>query len=475
MIFGKTLIRPRQIDVTEIEQASTGAIYFGTSRLASSLPQRHWPHRLRRILAGAVCTLLVVAIGWNLWLRYEVHSFYQVMRAHGIPTNPRELDRYYAVPAGSVDNSNAWNPAIAAISPTVRRVISPELLPYLEGPHTIPLPGTPWNLSTEATQCLDALAPQLKSIRSAASLGGRTRLPLDYSVGYFKFKNDSRQVRDAVVLLCFDAAVAARTGDQQRCRDSQKAAWALCEAIQGQPDIIGMLCWASVLAINGGQLERLMPVSGWTDEELAQLQRQICQFDCRKQLEVALSGECVDHVNFMEQSPFPFHSPGNELDLITLYSTAKQELKQPWPLVLSKYGEIDAAVDATKYSRIERYTRAGFRLTAPRLKGYGKSAARTAARQACLNAGLATQRFRLRRGRWPTSLSEIDADLFGRQPDGNLLLDDPFDGKALRFQSDAKRCLIYSVGDNQVDDGGDVSWPEDSHRAPRDLGFSLSP
>ena len=78
---------------------------------------------------------------------------------------------------------------------------------------------------------------------------------------------------------------------------------------------------------------------------------------------------------------------------------------------------------------------------------------------------LAVERFRLRHAEWPESLDVLVPDLLAAVPT------DPFDGQPLRYKLTDEKVTIYSVGENQRDDGGDVEPPQRG-RAP-DLGFRL--
>ncbi|MDO8632681.1 MAG: hypothetical protein Q7R41_19535, partial [Phycisphaerales bacterium] len=87
----------------------------------------------------------------------------------------------------------------------------------------------------------------------------------------------------------------------------------------------------------------------------------------------------------------------------------------------------------------------------------------------CTLAGLAAERFRLATGQLPKSLDELVPQYLPGIPN------DPFDGKPLRFTTTADGIVIYSIDENQVDDGGDVAQrppTKDRKRAP-DLGFRL--
>jgi ABC-type transport system involved in multi-copper enzyme maturation permease subunit len=85
----------------------------------------------------------------------------------------------------------------------------------------------------------------------------------------------------------------------------------------------------------------------------------------------------------------------------------------------------------------------------------------------CAEAALAAERYRRRHNRWPERLEELTPDLLAKVPA------DPFGGAPLHYKRLADGVVIYSVGPNGQDDGGDVLATPGLERTGRDLGFRL--
>jgi hypothetical protein len=91
---------------------------------------------------------------------------------------------------------------------------------------------------------------------------------------------------------------------------------------------------------------------------------------------------------------------------------------------------------------------------------------RVAAGLECARAALAAEAFRMRTGRLPDSLPElVPADL-------PAVPADPFDGQPLRLVVTEHGIVIYSVGENLTDEGGNVVRDPQTKRFP-DVGFRL--
>lgn len=80
---------------------------------------------------------------------------------------------------------------------------------------------------------------------------------------------------------------------------------------------------------------------------------------------------------------------------------------------------------------------------------------------------LAVERYRLDKGRFPARLEELVPQYMP------ALLTDPFDDKPLRYQVTDDAVIIYSIGEDGVDDGGYVTHRIPPGTSPTDWGFVL--
>ncbi len=92
--------------------------------------------------------------------------------------------------------------------------------------------------------------------------------------------------------------------------------------------------------------------------------------------------------------------------------------------------------------------------------------ARTAARFRCVPVAIAAERFRFANGRFPNAPDELVPNYLATLPR------DPFDGKPIRFAKTDSGIVVYSVGENTIDDGGQVV-PQEGERLGRDFGVRL--
>jgi hypothetical protein len=87
--------------------------------------------------------------------------------------------------------------------------------------------------------------------------------------------------------------------------------------------------------------------------------------------------------------------------------------------------------------------------------GSGRIIGRVLAAETCKRVvvtAIALKRFQLKHGNYPDTLSELTPEFLA------AVSVDPVDGKPLRYHRNADGTfLLYSIGENGVDDGGDVT------------------
>jgi hypothetical protein len=94
--------------------------------------------------------------------------------------------------------------------------------------------------------------------------------------------------------------------------------------------------------------------------------------------------------------------------------------------------------------------------------------ARTQAMLRTATVGVAVERYRLSKGRWPENLAEVgQAALIQEIPT------DPYNGEPVRYRRLKDGVVIYSVGPDGKDDGGLINRKGDPTKSGYDLGFQL--
>ncbi len=160
---------------------------------------------------------------------------------------------------------------------------------------------------------------------------------------------------------------------------------------------------------------------------------------------------------FMEKFPSTYLNDYPEhLDHLTrVIEIAKLPLHEQRP----KIREWDEA-NRTSRNRVAR-------LFAYSVENTLKAECRSQALLRCAMTAMACERYRLEHQAWPNSL-----DVLVEQKLLNAVPLDPIDGKPLRYRKDGDMIVIYSIGNDEKDDGGfiDRARPEEPGV---DVGFRL--
>jgi hypothetical protein len=105
-------------------------------------------------------------------------------------------------------------------------------------------------------------------------------------------------------------------------------------------------------------------------------------------------------------------------------------------------------------------------LSQPLISYLGESTLRDQARLQCTQAAIAAERYRIANKKWPDALDRLCPTFLGDVPT------DPFNGNALRLAVRDDGIVVYSVGADRKDDGGNLI--SDKNNAPNtDIGLRL--
>jgi hypothetical protein len=106
------------------------------------------------------------------------------------------------------------------------------------------------------------------------------------------------------------------------------------------------------------------------------------------------------------------------------------------------------------------------RLLLPAYQKVGEASRRKHACIRCMNAALAAERYRQTHKHWPDSLDKLCPRFLSAIPI------DPFDGAPLRYRRVEDGAVIYSVGNDGIDDSGHLD-PEHINQPGVDVGYRL--
>src|SRR5262249_47337405 len=121
----------------------------------------------------------------------------------------------------------------------------------------------------------------------------------------------------------------------------------------------------------------------------------------------------------------------------------------PWKQ-LAEWDALEAELREMKRQKLwpRRYVISSLML--PGVRKVGESALRDQAHLTCIETALACERYRMARKKWPATLAELTPAWL------EVVRPDPYTGEPLKYAVREGGVVIYSVGPDGEDDGGEV-------------------
>ena len=311
----------------------------------------------------------------------------------------------------------------------------------------------------------------------------RGRMPVTYS-GFESLLPQLSPVRSAAKLKCLDSVCKASQGDVDSAALDSVVILNIGGSIAGEPNLICLLVAVSCDALAMQALEQALAAGVCADRTLLEIGGAIEHALASRSPTPAFWGERAAYMDIFSRAAegdtaiFSISMSGAGVPPAGLYKYVRglRLLDQAESLALVaplcepaeslKALSTRAATCEKGVSSLPPYYFVS-RMFLPSFTRAVTVLGQSSARLRCARAGLALERFRLKRGQWPQDLADLVPELLRDIPV------DPFDEQPLRYARTDRGVVVYSVGEDEVDDGGDVARPPKGSRGPPDVGFRL--
>jgi hypothetical protein len=479
------------------------------------------PSRWRRI-AIIFGVLLCVYVAYRLTLHFIVEAKLDEIRKQGYPVTLAELDKWYPTPPPGENAANVYEQAFAQLNiwstnedvvlrPAERRrrqrheptnsvptlvsvtVYRRELLPVV-GNAKLPLGSQA--LSNEVRSLIgDYLADNAEPLRllHVGTSVSRCRYPVDLTKGFEAPLAHLNKVRNSAKLLALECILQSEDGNGESATKTIIDGFRFAGSIEQEPLLISQLVRIACQGITLSGLERMLNRTTPTDTELSQIAAVASEAEASETVIRGFVGEMACHDAIFRTSVSNFAGWVAEGWLWTPLNTKKTYIVAPLIALYRATGLMD--IDQLSYLRgMEGYIEAcrkplPLRLSAsescrtnaenlprwrflskmflPALSNCHVKEAGAVARLRAARIALMIERYRLANGELPNSLGDLVSKLVDAIPA------DPFDGKPLRYKKLAKGYVVYSVGENGKDDGGDETISARTNWRPADITFTV--
>ena len=468
--FTPTQIEPRHLGFYIRRQPRTaGVLLFG----------RHlWRHcravKLPRAkvwlaVAGLLLVLLVL-LGWSRRsgpLEQRIARY----RAAGQPTTLAELDAWY-VPVP--DSENAATALLEAASDW--RTTGNTNLPGTPEAQHYPKPGEAWSaviLAATQTELASNAAPLAQM--HAALQRPRSRYPTSVKAGVGLSITHLATLKNVVGRkLALEAHYAAETGDPARATSALLAVLGSAHTLEQEPELISYLVRVSMIGTSLEATERVLSRTDLTEGQLRRLQAAFVEAEAPNHLtRVILGRRCLA----LDTLSWP------AIKLVDLFSILPDRTPPMLANMLAQLYDgcglkrrdiefcldgLDELAEVTTRSRSEMpgyqlafqthiqrlaswrgQLRPVSRKELPILTKALTIELRWVATLRCAQTAMAVERWRLAHaGALPASLGELVPQYLPAVPE------DPLDGKALKYHTRKQGYVVYSLGEDGIDQGG---------------------
>lgn len=430
--------------------------------ISDTLPRqrRIGPGLILLLAFGGFLVVLLLTVSWA-WLasRRELAAELERLRASGEPASVNDIEAFYEVPPAGRDTTKIWLTAMAPLDMPQFGTDGKDLPFVGEVAEPVSLPGEPWPQLDQAEQFLAKYQRSLEGMHRAARLGGQARYPTNFANGISMLLPHVQQLRAAARLLELEAVVHAHRGRPTAAVDSVEAMFAAARSIEQEPILISQLVRMALDGVARQRIAWLLSSDVLDDDQLARLEAGLAAIDYHPSFRRALLGERVIGLqtfadpslmgrdySVLRFAPLPAADQALYLQMLAQSIAAADKRGAARERAIE---QVDLHLKKLAGSVGGKLRYPITFLTLPSLEAFAVAISRNEAERDATRMAVAIERFRRVHGSVPSKLEVLVPQLIAVVPI------DPFSSRPLVYRPTTSEYLVYSIGSNGVDDGGE--------------------
>jgi hypothetical protein len=335
-----------------------------------------------------------------------------------------------------------------------------------------------------------AVAEAEDALPEARKLADHTqgRFPIVFKPDFGSSNWYLEEKRSVQRLLCYHATLKAQQNDMKEALISCRAAANSSRVIGDEPSLLSMLIRISVRGLSLQALERVLAQGEPLEEELGLIQKALERDAADNLLLIGIRGERAGMNRLFESIESGIVPAPNMNDMVLVldpedkpsmseqinwylpgtrrqyraeylkYQTQCVEIaKRPWHEQETAMDEVQTNLKGSTFLRL-------FSSTWPK---FVSATLRSQAEMHAAIVALAVERYRLKHERWPRMLADLCPEYLAAIPV------DPYNGETLHYRRWAEGVVIYSVGPDKTDNGGNIQRQKSPNEPGTDIGFQL--
>jgi len=436
-----------------------------------------------KIILLILCGMVVLATGalvlYHMTLSAQIQKRLDAIRAEGFPVTLEELDAWYPAVAEAENAATVYGQAFAAYAEYPTSGERAAELPIV-GTAKLPARNQPIDdqMKARISGYLEANAEALQLIHKAAGME-KCRFPIDLRQGAGVLLPHLASMRQGARLLHVEGVLRIEEGRGGEAARSVIDTVKLSRALSKEPLLISSLVRIASLSIGRANLERVLSRMTLSDADLAALSK---AFEAAEEPEAWSRGMVGERCKGIAILQSPRQAIGMNLgETVNISPWMIPALRLSWMLKREEIRYLDVmgkTVDLAQMPAVERAQALNSGLLEeleskhhgifaavllPALSRATTEDTKCVARLRTARAALAVERYRLKYGRLPESVKALVPEFLPQS------IADPFDGQPLRYLRQETGYIVYSVGEDGVDDQG----TEEENRGKPDVTFTV--
>lgn len=410
-----------------------------------------------------------IVVQYKSGTKNKLHRKIEEFRTAGYPVSLEELEQSYSIP----DNvENAADYIMEAISNYKDSLIFnindwSDLSPKGE--------ALPDEVIQNAGVFLRDNQQNLELLHKAAALE-YCRYPVDLSIGQkLKYIDISKIVR----LICVESVIHAQNGDSASAVKSLICSFNIVDTLADIPLLLSQIVRMAYHEFNISTLEQVINTTDLTGGQLILLSKVIEEKQRLSGISYGLTGELCGAISeFENYTPYTkitlpkrflvsvYRGLGLNKSDVIIYLDILNKIIEAGKLPLHERQEAAEKIQAEIHDVPRMHL--VVKTSAPAYPQFLSRELTSISQLRAAQTAIAVQRYRLKQGKLPDSLSSLVPEFLESVPL------DPFDGKQMRYKKLDSGFVVYSVDVDLIDDGGREEPKNRQKKVPHwDITFTI--
>lgn len=433
----------------------------------------------------AIVVLIILAISFiafRLTVRARLQGRTEALRAAGYPVTLTELDAWYEMPPYGENAAEYITTAISHLQ--IPSALDAKNLPLFHRgelpPRTQPLDE---EMQTLIGQVLDDNKKAIELLDHAATLRS-SRYPTDLSKGHATLLPHISDLRKVVYLLCLKAFVEAEQGRPAAAVDALVGAFRVADSVAQEPVTISQMVRQACQSVTLSATERVINRISLEAKDLDRLEKILSTaYDPNATIRGLIGEQCMVIQTLRRPRDAGLGLPpiiatkgpsllqiqiAQALGQVDQYLVKYIDLtdRHIAAIRLPPHERLQAAEEIKSQMQQFRQAHTALRFLSVSFDDIIRLDLVNLTRLRVARVAVAVERYRVAHGRLPDRLEELVPAFLETAPK------DPYDGQPLRYKKLSPGFVVYSIGKDLSDDGGQER-PQRKRGAPPEPNYDI--